>query len=473
MQQEVNELCQRHGEAARYPLEIEQDTKAVKAESPSALSSEGLVPLEAVLCTEELQQRPARAPDYESENRALVALAQALAGSPRTILQTLAEKIMEVLEADSAGVSLLSEDEQRFIWPAIAGAWQPHLGGGTPRDFGPSGDVLDCNAPLLFKHPELRYAYFLATTPAAAECLLVPFYLEGKAVGTIWAIAHDDRRKFDSEDLRRLESLGRFASAAYQAQTLGAREQRHAARLEDALQSGQAMEKLNAEFRESEAALRRSERDLRDFVENAAIGLHWVGPDGIIRWANQTELDLLGYTREEYIGRHIADFHADQPVIADILVRLTGGETLNNHEARLRCKDGSIRHVLISSNVLFENEKFVHTRCFTRDISERKRVEGVLRESEAFNRSIIESSPDCIKVLDLEGNLLSIQSGQELLGIDDIRPFLNKSWIDFWEGEDRRAARAGSGGRGGKLRRFFPHASRRRQVVGRDEFADS
>ena len=66
------------------------------------------------------------------------------------------------------------------------------------------------------------------------------------------------------------------------------------------------------------------------------------------------------------------------------------------------------------------------------DITERKRAELALRYSEAFNRSIIESSPNCIKVLDLEGNLLSMQSGQELLGIEDIRPFLNKSWLDFW-----------------------------------------
>ena len=409
LQQEVNELCQRHGEAARYPIEIEQDMKAVKAESPTALSSAGLVPLEAVLCTEELQQRPARPPDYESENRVLVALAQALADSPRTILQTLAEKIMEALDADSAGVSLLSEDEQSFFWPAIAGAWQPHLGGGTPRNFGPCGDVLDRNAPLLFKHPERRYAYFLATTPAAEECLLVPFYLEGKAVGTIWAIAHDDRRKFDTEDLRQLESLGRFASAAYQAQALGAREQRQAAlRLEDALQSGQAMEKLNAEFRESEEALRRSEGDLRDFVENAAVALHWVGADGIILWANQTEIDLLGYSREEYIGHHIADFHADQPVIADILVRLTGGETLNNHEARLRCKGGSIRHVLISSNALFENEKFVHTRCFTRDITERKQAEEALQESRRFLRSSFDALSGHIAVLDESSTILEV-----------------------------------------------------------------
>ena len=72
--------------------------------------------------------------------------------------------------------------------------------------------------------------------------------------------------------------------------------------------------------------------------------------------------------------------------------------------------------------------------------AERQQAENTLRESEAFSRSVIQSSPDCIKVLDLEGNLLSMQSGQELLGIEDIRPFLNKSWLDFWTAGDRQAA---------------------------------
>ena len=65
-----------------------------------------------------------------------------------------------------------------------------------------------------------------------------------------------------------------------------------------------------------------------------------------------------------------------------------------------------------------------------------------LRESEAFNRSIIESSPDCIKVLDLDGNLLSMLRGQNLLGIEDIRPYLNTRWSELWNGDDRVAARA-------------------------------
>ena len=179
---------------------------------------EGVASLESILCTEELDRRPPRPPDYETENRALVALAQALADSPGTILQSLADTILDVFRADSAGVSLLTKEDggKRFFWPAIAGKWKPYIGGGTPRNFGPCGDVLDRNCPLLMRHVERRYPYFQPVAPPVEECLLVPFYVQGKAVGTIWAVAHDERRKFDAEDQRLMASLGTFASSAYQ-----------------------------------------------------------------------------------------------------------------------------------------------------------------------------------------------------------------------------------------------------------------
>jgi signal transduction histidine kinase len=176
----------------------------------------GAAPLESIVCTEQLRNRPSRPPDHEKENAALVALSSALADSPRTILQTLADKVLDVLHADSAGLSLLTKDGNRFYWAAIAGAWQPHIGGGTPRDFGPCGDVLDRNVPMLFSHWERRYPYLSTAKPLADEGLLVPFFVAGKSVGTVWAIAHNNRREFDAEDLRLLESMGRFASAAYQ-----------------------------------------------------------------------------------------------------------------------------------------------------------------------------------------------------------------------------------------------------------------
>src|SRR5437016_7754440 len=102
----------------------------------------GAVPLESILCTQELRNRPSRPPEYERENRALVALVSALADSPRTILQTLADMVCEVLDADSSGLSLLTKDQNSFVWPAVAGAWRPHIGAGAPRNFAPCGDVL-------------------------------------------------------------------------------------------------------------------------------------------------------------------------------------------------------------------------------------------------------------------------------------------------------------------------------------------
>src|SRR5215471_9389092 len=66
--------------------------------------------LESILCTEELQRRPSRPPDYERENRALVALMAALADSPGSIFQALAQTILDITQCDSAGLSLLTRD---------------------------------------------------------------------------------------------------------------------------------------------------------------------------------------------------------------------------------------------------------------------------------------------------------------------------------------------------------------------------
>ncbi|MCM5682948.1 ATP-binding protein [Schlegelella sp. S2-27] len=121
----------------------------------------------------------------------------------------------------------------------------------------------------------------------------------------------------------------------------------------------------------AEQTLRRREKELSDFFENAAEGLHRVGADGTILWANKAELDMLGYAPEEYIGHHIAEFYVDKQLIGRILQRLGAGETLSNQPATLRCKNGGRKYVQITSNAYFENDQLVYTRCFTRDVSDR------------------------------------------------------------------------------------------------------
>lgn len=142
---------------------------------------------------------------------------------------------------------------------------------------------------------------------------------------------------------------------------------------------------------------------LEDFFENGAIGLHIVGPDGSILRANKAELQLLGYSSDEYIGRHIADFHADPETIADILGRLGRGEVLDQYPARLRAKSGDIKHVLISSSVYFDEDgSFVSTRCFTLDVTERRKIEDELRQA----RQQLELNDERLKMaLDASGNV--------------------------------------------------------------------
>jgi PAS domain S-box-containing protein len=143
-------------------------------------------------------------------------------------------------------------------------------------------------------------------------------------------------------------------------------------------QKAQALATEVAERRKIQYALQLREAELTDFLENALIGMQWLTADGTVLWANKAEISMLGYKREEYIGHHIREFHADQPILEDILRRMGRHEELHGYEAALRCKDGSVRHVRIHSNVFAQNGRFMHTRCFSVDVTERKRMEQAL-----------------------------------------------------------------------------------------------
>jgi len=126
---------------------------------------------------------------------------------------------------------------------------------------------------------------------------------------------------------------------------------------------------------ETTSEVRRTSGQLSEFLQTAAVGLHRVGPDGMVLWANEAELRTLGYTPNEYIGHHLAEFHTDAAVVADILARLRRGEKLTAYPARMRRRDGSTADVLIDSSGLWENGRYVHSQCFTRDITAQKAAE--------------------------------------------------------------------------------------------------
>src|SRR6476620_5351781 len=107
--------------------------------------------------------------------------------------------------------------------------------------------------------------------------------------------------------------------------------------------------------------------DFQGFFDEMPVAIHILGDDATLLYANKAELDLLGYSAEDYIGRHIAEFHADQDVIGDILASLEKGEKVRGRSARLWAKDGSIRAVRITSSGHFQDGGFAGTRCVTLD----------------------------------------------------------------------------------------------------------
>ncbi|WP_437565490.1 GAF domain-containing protein [Sorangium sp. So ce542] len=216
-----------------------------RCDGAAALSPPG-VRIEEMLAAEALALRPPRLPDHAAENRALIALAAAMAGSLEDVLPKLASLLLELCRADSAGVSVLEAEDGRevFRWVAIAGAFAHNAGGTMPRRGSPCGAVLDCDAALLFSHPARHFAAGAAVEPAIVEALTVPFHAGGAPIGTVWVMAHSEERKFDAEDARLASSLSRFAATAVHALA----QARDARRASEALRESEGRHRFLAEL---------------------------------------------------------------------------------------------------------------------------------------------------------------------------------------------------------------------------------
>ena len=175
------------------------------------------LPLDSVIANQELGRRRPRHRMDDALRQALADLARELASSPRRVLQKLSDTALELCHAHSAGISLLEEENGRqiFRWHAVSGHWASYLWATMPREFSPCGTVLDRRAAQLMILPERHFTPLLQVTPKVHEALLIPFSVAGEIVGTVWVIAHDENRRFDSEDRRAVAKLADFAAEAH------------------------------------------------------------------------------------------------------------------------------------------------------------------------------------------------------------------------------------------------------------------
>jgi PAS domain S-box-containing protein len=178
-------------------------------------------------------------------------------------------------------------------------------------------------------------------------------------------------------------------------------------------QQAAALRLETSERRRSEESLRQKRDELSSFLENAPVGMSQVGTNGLIEWANAAELQLLGFSLAEYVGRPLRDNCVDASEAEAIVSRIARGEKLRGLETLFKCRNGSIKTVAIDSIPVFHNGRLVHTRCFMRDITDQKRAEDASR----WLTAIIESSEDAIISKNLKGIITSWnQSAQRIFG---------------------------------------------------------
>ncbi|XOF32859.1 MAG: response regulator [Candidatus Electrothrix sp. YB6] len=143
----------------------------------------------------------------------------------------------------------------------------------------------------------------------------------------------------------------------------------------------QSLEELVAErtaaLQRSCEALRRSEQKYKSLFNDALDMIHLVGLDGNIADANLTELQTIGYTREEFIGKPLLDIiHPDKRTeTASVLKRVFAGKTVRSYQTVLTAKSGRLIDVEVSAFPQFEDKKVIFARAIVRDITERKKEE--------------------------------------------------------------------------------------------------
>jgi PAS domain S-box-containing protein len=156
------------------------------------------------------------------------------------------------------------------------------------------------------------------------------------------------------------------------------------------------------ERKQTEQALRKSEEKYRNIVETANEGIIIVDAEARTTYVNEKIAEMLKYNRRDLIGRSIYDFiDVESKVIPKLNLEKRKQGINQVYELGLICKDGSSLWALVNAKGSFNNDgKFTGSLAMLTDITERKRAEKSLQESEIRFRALAENSPDIVTRFD-------------------------------------------------------------------------
>ena len=242
------------------------------------------------------------------------------------------------------------------------------------------------------------------------------------------------------------QTIGTLGLRSRKVGAYGLREQTILEHLADLIAPAIENSELYAQTRRAQEELRQSEEQYRILFEQSREAIFLSSPEGEFVGVNQSAVELFGYTRDELIqlDHHELWVYPDEQV--QWLRGIQEQGSVKDMGIKLRHKDGTEMDCVITSNLLRDNNgKVLASQCVVRDVTERKRWEQALQESEQRFRYLVESAADAFLVFNSEGRLIDInQRACEMLGytcqellqlsVWDIRADQTEpTWLQLWE----------------------------------------
>jgi len=176
------------------------------------------------------------------------------------------------------------------------------------------------------------------------------------------------------------------------------------------------LEKKMLDLEKANKALKESEQKYRELVDNANCAVIVIEPTGYLSFVNPKFCEMMGYTMEEVKKLHFSKLvhPEDLPMVTEnFKKKLSGQQTRKNYRIRALTKQGDTIYVDYESAVIKRKGRIVGIQAVINDITERKKAEEEVRESEEKYRTLFESANDVILYVDKYGKIIDINKRVE------------------------------------------------------------
>jgi PAS domain S-box-containing protein len=192
------------------------------------------------------------------------------------------------------------------------------------------------------------------------------------------------------------------------------------------------------EYQNTEDALKAAGAYNRSLIETSLDPLVTIGPDGKITDVNSATEAVTGFNRNELIGTDFDEYFTEPKKAREGYKQVFEKGFVRDYPLEIRHRSGSITPVLYNASVFRDNNgNVIGVFAAARDITELKKAEEAVKEAGAYNRSLIEVSPDPLVTIGPDGKITDVNSATEAVTGFNRNELIGTDFADYFTEPDK------------------------------------